>query len=126
MRDRTFFAAVVLAFGFVATSPGIGLAEQATLTWSFRNNHQNRVQLEFYSQDRNSAWPGDGQAYVLDDYAVHTFRLNCVAGEKICYGAWIDGDSNTYWGVGIDDQYGCSDCCVTCDNADAGTRNLDP
>ena len=126
MRARALVSVAVVAFGFLGASTGIGLAEDATLTWSFRNNHENRVQLEFYSQNRDIAWPGGGEAYVLDDYDLHTFRLNCWEGEKICYGAWLDGDSDTYWGVGIDDKHGCEDCCVTCETADAGTRNLDP
>jgi hypothetical protein len=126
MRTRAFLAVALLAFGFVAAIPGQVWAEDSTMSWSFRSNHPNVVQLEFYSQHRNAAWPGAGRAYVLDDYGVQTFNLNCWQGEKICYGAWVDGDANEYWGVGIDDSQDCYDCCVTCQNGYAGTRNLNP
>ena len=126
MRIQAFFAATTLAFGLVAASPGTGWAEDATLRWSFRSNHPNRVQLEFYSQHRDAAWPGNGRAFVLDDYGVHTFNLNCWQGEKICYGAWVDGNASTYWGVGLDDSEGCYNCCVVCRNGNAGTQNLNP
>jgi hypothetical protein len=99
MRARAFIAVAILAFGFVAAISGPGRAEDSTLTWSFRNNHPNRVQLEFYSQHRNASWPGGGRAYVLNDYDRHTFNLNCWRGEKICYGAWVDGNANEYWGL---------------------------
>ena len=124
MRD--FYAAALLAVGIVGLVCGVARAEDATLSWSFQSNYEYTVQLEFYAQDRDAAWPGGGQAYVLDDYEVHTYRLNCWAGEKICYGAWVDGDSDTYWGVGLDDQEGCEDCCVTCSNGEAGLRTLNP
>jgi hypothetical protein len=126
MRIRSFSAAALLAFAFVAAAPASAWAEDATLTWSFRNNHPNTVQLEFYSQHRDAAWPGGGRAWVLDDYDSHTFRLNCWDGEKICYGAWVDGNASEYWGVGINDSESCDNCCVTCQNAHAGTLNLNP
>jgi hypothetical protein len=88
MRKQALSAAAILVFGFVAATPELGRAEDSTVSWSFRNNHPNSVQLEFYSQDRNAAWPGGGRAYVLRDYDIHTFNLNCWFGEKICYGAW--------------------------------------
>jgi hypothetical protein len=125
MRIRSLSGAALLAFAFAAAVPGSASAENATLTWSFRSYHPNTVQLEFYSQHRDAAWPGGGRAYVLDDYDIHTFRLNCWDGEQICYGAWVDGNSE-YWGVGIDDREGCDNCCVICQNADFGTRNLNP
>jgi hypothetical protein len=126
MRIQAFCAAATLAFGLVAASPGSGQAADATLTWSFQSNHPNRVQLEFYSQHRNAAWPGNGHVFLLGDYQRHRFTLSCWSGEKICYGAWVDGDANQYWGVGIDQSSYCQDCCVICQNGDAGTRTLNP
>ena len=106
MRIQAFCAAATLAFVLVAASPGSGQAADATLTWSFQSNHPNRVQLEFYSQHRNAAWPGNGHVFLLGDS--------------------VDGDANQYWGVGIDQSSYCQDCCVICQNGDAGTRTLNP
>jgi len=96
------------------------------MTWNFVSNHPNRVQFELYSQSANHAWPGGGKAYVLDDYDRHATRIECSAGELICYGAWVDGDSNTYWGSGLDDQEGCEKCCYTCGDGDTPLISLDP
>ena len=38
----------------------------------------------------------------------------CEEGEKICYGAWIEGDQNTYWGAGPNNPQECEDCCYVC------------
>lgn len=126
MRKQALSAAAILVFGFVAATPELGRAEDSTVSWSFRNNHPNSVQLEFYSQDRNAAWPGDGRAYVLRDYDIHTFNLNCWFGEKICYGAWVDGNASEYWGAGLDGSQSCANCCITCQNGHMGTHNLNP
>ena len=107
---------------------GLGITSAAAeeLRASFQSNHPNSVMLEFYSQDRNAAWPGDGQAYVIDDWETHSYALSCQSGENICYGAWVEGDPDTYWGVGMDDAYGCDDCCTTCDGSTLQTIVLDP
>ena len=85
------------------------------MTWQVKSVYRHKVQIEFYSQDRKRAWPGGNRAYRLDDYEVHSFSLSCNSGEKICYGAWVVGDTGTYWGVGMNDRYGCEGCCYTCD-----------
>ncbi|MCH8543176.1 MAG: hypothetical protein LAT61_06380 [Alcanivorax sp.] len=72
------------------------------------------VLVEFYSQHRNAAWPGGGQAYVIRDYEQHRFGLHCRSTEQICYGAWVEHNSREYWGVGKDDAFGCDNCCMTC------------
>lgn len=96
-----------------------------TLSWTFTSNHPSIVQLEFYSQSRNAAWPGGGMAYEIDDWKAHTYHLTCRTGEKICYGAWVKNDSSTYWGAGMDDEFGCSNCCRICATADAGHVTLE-
>lgn len=91
-----------------------GKAQADNLVWSIKSDHPNVVSLEFYSQDYNRAWPGGGEVYILDDWDPKSFNLQCSTGELICYGAWVRGDSNTYWGVGIDNSQYCSDCCYYC------------
>jgi len=75
---------------------------------------ESRVQIEFFSEDRHHQWPGNGRAYDLNDFKVHEFNLACVNDEKICYGAWVTGNANTYWGMGAHGTASCSDCCVAC------------
>lgn len=88
-----------------------------TETWEIRSSYPYKVQLKFYSQDRNAVWPSGGRAYALDDSKMHTFSLNCRAGERICYGAWnvtTRGSGSRYWGVGQNNRKGCTICCWTC------------
>ena len=85
-----------------------------TLEWTVRSDYPHVVSLEFYSQTYNRAWPGDGRVHVIDDYNVHSYVLACETGEKICYGAWVRGIPDKYWGVGYNDTQGCADCCYSC------------
>ena len=102
---------------------GPALAEN--VTFNIKSNHPNKVQVEFYSQNRNHAWPGGNKAYNLNDYDMHNYRLTCNAGEKICYGAWVSGNSSKYWGVGMNNRQRCSNCCTTC-NGGSITYTLNP
>ncbi len=95
-----------------------------TLHWEVKSEHPNVVSLEFYSQDYNRAWPGGGEVYVLKDYDTHSYNLECTTGEKICLGAWVRGQSDRYWGVGLDDKQGCQGCCYTCGAGDTGVQVL--
>ena len=97
-----------------------------TLTWKIRSEHPKVVSLEFYSQRRDVAWPGDGQVYVLKDYDTHTYRLSCRAGESICYGAWVRNRERSYWGVGANNRNSCRHCCYTCDGGETKVIVLNP
>ena len=117
---KVCLVAVVLLVGSMIR-PASSHAE--TMTWTITSNYQYQVQVEFYAQSRSAAWPGNGRAYDVNDYAAHTFVLNCVRGEKICYGAWpTGGDRNgqytTYWGVGQNNRQRCSNCCALCGEED--------
>lgn len=95
-----------------------------SLYWEVRSDHPNVVSLEFYSQDRDRAWPGGDEVYIIDDYETHSFNLECRSGEKICLGAWLRGRSDVYWGVGFNDSEGCRGCCYICGEGDTGLQVL--
>lgn len=99
-------------------------AEATDLTWRFRSDHPNTVHLKMFSDTRNHVWPSSSRVWVLDDYEEHSIPITCNYGEKICYGAWVAGDSNTYWGVGRSGNAGCDDCCYTCTEAETHLRVL--
>lgn len=101
-------------------------ASPTQVTFQIKSNYPNKVQVAYYSQTRRGhAWPGGGQAYGLNDYNAHTHTLNCTPGEKICYGAWVTGNSSKYWGAGPNGRYGCSNCCTTCGTG-TFSRTLNP
>ena len=121
MKTRNLIAGAALALAaFSAASSAFG----ADVTFMMRNNHANAVEVELYSQDRDHVWPGDGEVYVLDDGETKQMPLSCQEGEKICYGAWIQGDQETYWGVGPGNQQACDDCCYTCTGGATETIDL--
>jgi hypothetical protein len=82
--------------------------------WTVKSMYQYKVQIAFYSRERNHEWPGNGQAWDLNDYNNHTYTLNCRRGEKICFGAWVTGNASKFWGVGFGGKQGCSSCCFFC------------
>jgi hypothetical protein len=115
-------AALLLAMLTTAFVPVSAFADD--VTFSIRNSHPNAVEVELYSQDRDHVWPGGGEIYLFDDGETKEIPLACDAGEKICYGAWISGDKETYWGVGPNNEQTCSDCCYTCEGGKTETIDL--
>lgn len=111
---------VVLAalLTLIALLPVSGLvsssAEAQSINWRLRSFDKAVVDVEFYSQNRRHIWPGGSEVYVIRDFEAKSFKLNCVRGEKICYGAWVRGNSKFYWGVGKANANRCTGCCYTC------------
>jgi hypothetical protein len=95
---------------------GVSGSSTGTLEWNIKSDSQYKSAIKFYSETRKGhEWPSTREMWLLNDYATHKFRLGCVPGEKICFGAWLTGTSNkTYWGVGHGNRSGCPDCCHTC------------
>lgn len=96
-----------------------------SITFKIRSNYRYKAQVAFYSEDGQRAWPGNGQAYSLNDSEIHTFNLACRPGEKICYGAWATGNEREYWGVGLRNQHGCTSCCARCGGGTFGYNLTD-
>jgi hypothetical protein len=86
---------------------------ESQVTFNIECEYPYAIQIAFYSQDRNVSWPGNNMAYSINDYRTHEYKLSCKSGEQICYGAWPR--SSLHWGVGLNDQYGCQNCCARCD-----------
>ena len=98
-----------------AAQPGGGGGGAATQqTWTVKSMYQYKVQIAFYARERNHEWPGNGQAWDLNDYNTPTYTLNCRSGEKICFGAWVTGNASKFWGVGFCGKQGCTSCCFFC------------
>jgi len=108
---RRLFSSLVLV---LLLAPLAARAE--TMTWNIRTFDKHAVDVSFYSQNRKAVWPGNGRVFTIKDYKVHSFKLNCIAGEKICYGAWVRGASRDYWGKGKGGRHICTDCCYTCED----------
>ena len=114
------------AIAFAALAASIAPAFAADVTFVMNNQHPNAVEVQLYSQQRDHIWPGPEEVYLLDDGETKTMSLACEEGESICYGAWILGDENTYWGVGPNKTQTCDNCCYTCQGGNTEQINLVP
>ena len=115
-------AVLALISVLVLAAPAIA----ADVTFVMNNHHPNAVEVELYSQDREYVWPGNDEVYLLDDGETKTMSVACEEGEAICYGAWIQGDQNTFWGVGPDNSQKCDNCCYICTGGQTEQINLVP
>lgn len=103
------FAAAAIALLAMSSA-----ASADSMTWKLRSFSKAAIEVSFYSQNRRNEWPGGGKVYVNRTYDVVDYKLGCIKGEKICYGAWLQGNASRYWGVGKGNQQKCTDCCYTC------------
>lgn len=112
------FSRVLLALGVALLLPLATFAAAEEITFKINNDYDKDIQIEFYSQERSHAWPGGNNAYNLSSGDSNSYKLACRSGEKICYGAWVKGNSSTYWGVGLNNKQSCDSCCQTCGDGD--------
>jgi hypothetical protein len=107
---------IPLAFVLLAGGcPSPANAQDGVATFSLKNSSPYTIHLRMFSRSRDWIWPSATTHYTLDDDGVHTARLTCEVGEKICFGAgWRESDSPRFWGVGFSGTKGCQGCCLTC------------
>lgn len=129
MKYVTIIVAGVLAALALGITPQTAEAQEHDLTFRVRNYDKYAVEVRFFSQSERRphwTWPGGDKAYVLRDSAIHDIKLRCYHNEKICYGAWIEGNRRRYWGLGSSGKEGCQECCWRCDNERTQVINLRP
>jgi hypothetical protein len=71
-----------------------------------KNQQDRGVAVELSSRDREAVWPGGDKVYFLDAREKKSVPISCEAGERICYGAWVNGPDR--------DQPPCEYCCFLC------------
>ena len=124
MQCIKVFTGAALALAALAGLASPALADEVTFVMN--NHHPNAVEVQLYSQERDYVWPSNDEVYLLDDGETKTMPIECEAGERICYGAWISGDQSTYWGVGPGKTQDCDNCCYTCQGGNTEQINLVP
>ncbi|CAN1566961.1 hypothetical protein MCEMSEM23_02980 [Rhabdaerophilaceae bacterium] len=122
MTRLRLFAAFFLA---LVAFPQIAQAQSVSMTWKFKAFHENIVDIQLYSQNRNNVWPGTTRVWSIKNFETQTMKISCIAGERICHGAWVRGTSSMTWGVGQNNKQRCANCCYTCaDNVSTPVINL--
>lgn len=86
----------------------------ADLTFFMKNVAPSAVVVEFSSAAHGTRWPGNDQVYLLDEGEKKSVTIDCEEGDRICYGAWVNGDDSVAWGIGPDNDRYCDDCCRIC------------
>jgi hypothetical protein len=122
--DLMFRKCIALALAAVFIAPAFSFAESKTLTWRIQSFDKQVVNVQFYSANRKHVWPSPDKVYSIEDYEVHSYPISCIAGEKVCYGAWVRGKSSSHWGRGKDGKHGCNDCCYVCTGGTTPIRKL--
>lgn len=90
-------------------------AAQSSLDFKVKSLHPNKVYIQFFSDTYpGHFWPGPQEAWEIADWERHKYKLACVFGERICYGAATDFSNSTYWGTGLNGTENCSACCYEC------------
>jgi hypothetical protein len=115
---------------FVLAVVGAALAQPPTasaktMVWRVKSTDKHKVQVIFYSKARAFEWPGNGRAYDINNYDAHEYSLTCEDGEKVCLGAWINGNARKYWGVGYKNRHECRNCCYVCDGSEIPRQIID-
>ena len=90
------------------------------------------MNYRFFANDASSdvigVWPEAGRVYVTRRLGeTYTHTLACTSDtDKICYGAQRESSSgdNSYWGVGLDGDEGCSGCCYSCPSSGSVTGGI--
>lgn len=85
------------------------------MRFRFTSHAPSPVLVKLFSSDRLKHWPDDGSLFLLADSSPKKFTITCEAGERICYGAWVEGDIATFWGAGDEGKQDCDDCCRICE-----------
>ncbi|HEY4192457.1 MAG TPA: hypothetical protein VGM46_07400 [Mesorhizobium sp.] len=105
----TILLGLLLAVGLAAPSFA------AEMNFYMKNQQDRGVAVELFSQSRSKVWPGGDKVYFLDSREKKSVPVTCEEGERICYGAWVNGDDTISFGVGPDnDKPPCEYCCFTC------------
>ncbi|GLQ80553.1 hypothetical protein GCM10007881_40720 [Mesorhizobium huakuii] len=117
----TLFRLAVLAALVCANS-----AEAADMAFFVKNLRKEAVAVELFSRDRETVWPGNDKVFLIDPNSQKSVPLSCNQGERICYGAWVDGNDRISAGVGPDNDQPCDTCCFICVEHTTETIDLVP
>jgi hypothetical protein len=117
----TLFRMLALAALVLANS-----AEAADMAFFVKNLRKEGVAVELFSRDRETVWPGNDKVFLVDPGSRKSVPISCNQGERICYGAWVDGNDKISAGVGPDNDQPCDTCCFICVEHTTETIDLVP
>ena len=75
------------------------------------------IYFRFFDETDNLVWPPPPSDYYFPySNQVYATTISCKTGAKICYGGsfYTNTEQPNYWGVGINNDEACPNCCYTC------------
>lgn len=93
---------------------GVAPVAAADMSLYVRNQRSDGVALELFSRDRDTVWPGGDKVFLIDPRARKSVPISCNQGERLCWGAWVNGNDKLSAGVGPDNDQPCDTCCFVC------------
>jgi Putative Ig domain len=76
------------------------------------------IWFRFFDETNNLVWPAPPNAYYFQNSnQVYAQPISCQTGAKVCYGGsfYTNTEEPEYWGVGINNDESCPNCCYTCE-----------
>jgi Putative Ig domain len=77
------------------------------------------IYFKFFDETDNLVWPAPPNAYFFPySNEAYSTTISCQTGAQICYGGsfYTNTEQPDYWGVGINNDESCPNCCYTCEN----------
>lgn len=110
----------------VPTNTPTPLPARPEITWEFTDGCADGedILIVFFDNTNDWYWPSPTTAYVIPDGQSREFRLNSWPGDSICFGAEPRSRPGIYWGVSLDNDQSCSDCCTQGDLVDTNYQGL--
>jgi len=113
-------------------SVSVSLQTSGTSTLTFQMEESDdcggvAIYYRFFDETDNLVWPAPPNAYYFPySDTVYTSPLSCQTGAKICYGGsfYTNTEAPQYWGVGINNDESCANCCFTCQDGTTPTIEL--
>jgi hypothetical protein len=98
--------------------------DTSSLTWMITDacNDRRGIRLRFYDATNNLVWPRSSEVYVLPSGETRQETLTCRTNVNICFGARTDPEGTNYWGVDLDGNRRCDDCCTPCEDKSVSKR----
>lgn len=102
-------------FGETFAEPKACNTGAATFTWVLNDRCSDGLGLyvRFFDVTNDLVWPNSSEAYVVRSGQRGTWKLSVKRGAKVCFGAEPNPRDGSYWGLSLDGDQSCSNCCKT-------------
>lgn len=116
----------------VSVNVSVDIQEEGTSTLTIQMEEDSdcnnaTIWFRFFDETDALIWPATPN-YFYFPYSsqVYSQTISCKTGAKICYGGsfYTNTEQPEYWGVGINNDESCPNCCYTCEAGTTPVNNL--